>query len=128
MSLARLLLVVALTLSTQAQARPRSAAAARPPTRVGVCVRTRIDSVHQRLDAPDSGSAVELRNGVYGVSYDQVPAVNRSRRGDPVITCLATIPRHCPRGDTRGREYRTTNLRTHESWLLPDSQHMCGGA
>jgi hypothetical protein len=24
--------------------------------------------------------------------------------------------------------YTTTNLRTLDSWTLPDSQHMCGGA
>lgn len=105
------------------------------PTRIGACAMTRVDSVHQRLDdgsSPQglagSGSAVDLANGVYGVSYDQVPAVNRSRRGDPVRVCLVSIPRHCPRGDDRGRAYRTTNLRTHQSWTLPDSQHMCGGA
>jgi hypothetical protein len=41
---------------------------------------------------------------------------------------LVSIPRHCPKGDNRGRVYRTTNLRTHKSWKLPDSEHMCGGA
>ena len=105
-----------------------------PIARVGQCVMTRVTSVHQRLgdehgnSAPGSGSAIELANGVYGVSYDQVRAVNRSRVGDRVRTCLISIPRHCPRGDDRGREYRTTNLRTHQSWTLPDSQHSCGGA
>jgi hypothetical protein len=104
------------------------------PTRVGTCAFTRITGVHQRLvgennrEIPDSGSAVELANGVYGVSYDQVPAVQASRRGDRVITCLVSIPRGCPPGDNRGRLYTTTNLRTEDSWTLPDSQHRCGGA
>ena len=71
---------------------------------------------------------MELANGVYGVSYEQVPAVQASRRGDRVITCLISIPQHCPPGDARGRVYTTTNLRTEESWTLPDSQHRCGGA
>ena len=31
-------------------------------------------------------------------------------------------------GDARGRIYTTTNLRTLESWTMPDSEHQCGGA
>jgi hypothetical protein len=104
------------------------------PTRVGTCAFTRVTGVHQRLEGENhremqgSGSAVELANGVYGVSYEQVPAVQASRRGDRVITCLISIPQRCPPGDARGRVYTTTNLRTEESWTLPDSQHRCGGA
>ncbi len=55
-------------------------------------------------------------------------AVDRSRPGDPVRICLVSIPKHCPPGDNRGRTYKTTNLRTHRAWTLPDSEHMCGGA
>jgi hypothetical protein len=110
--------------------------AARPPVmRVGTCVRTTIGSVTQRLEdgrshrvIPDSGSAVEFANGLYQVSYEQVPAVNQSRRGDPVFVCLMRLPDHCPPGDARGKLYTTTNLRTEESWTLPDSEHGCGGA
>jgi hypothetical protein len=76
----------------------------------------------------DSGSAVEFANGLYQVSYDQVRAVNRSRRGDPVSICLRALPENCPRGDDRGKIYRATNLRTRQSWTLPDSEHSCGGA
>ena len=61
-------------------------------------------------------------------TYEQVAAVNGSRPGDRVITCLVSIPRGCPPGDDRGRLYTTTNLRTEDSWTLPDSQHRCGGA
>ena len=109
-------------------------ALAAPPARVGSCAYSTIARVGQRLvgengrQIPDSGSAVELRNGVYGVSYGQVEAVARSRVGDRVFTCLISIPRRCPPGDARGRMYTTTNLRTEESWTLPDAQHRCGGA
>jgi hypothetical protein len=116
-------------------AQRRRAAVARPPTVPGTCVLTRIREVTQRLEdgithrvIPDSGSAVMLENGVYGVSYSQHEPVNNSRRGDRVYTCLMVIPTGCPPGDARGRIYTTTNLRTQESWTLPDSAHGCGGA
>ena len=51
-----------------------------------------------------------------------------SRPGDVVRVCLVSIPRPCPPGDKRGRVYKTTNLRTHGEWTLPDSEHSCGGA
>jgi len=115
-----------------AQRRARSDPA---PVRVGSCALTRIASVHQRLEdgtthreLAGSGSAVEFANRLYQVSYEQVAAVNESRRGDPVYICLMKLPTHCPPGDTRGKLYTTTNLRTEQSWTLGDSQHMCGGA
>jgi hypothetical protein len=77
---------------------------------------------------PGSGSAVSFENGGDQVSYDTVPAIEHSKTGDPARMCLVSIPRHCPKGDNRGRIYRTTNLRTHQTWKLPDSEHMCGGA
>ena len=104
-------------------------------TRIGQCVPSRIKWVGTRLEdgvtkkpVDGSGSAFSLVNGVYGVSYEQVPAVDRSRRGDPVRVCLAFIPTDCPKGDLRGREYKVTNLRTRQSWRLPDAEHGCGGA
>jgi hypothetical protein len=104
-----------------------------PPARVGECAVTTVESVGFRLEAdgvpiPESGSAIHLANGVYGVSYDRVPAVDASRVGDRVRTCLVSIPQDCPPGDERGREYSSTNERTGRSWTLPDAQHMCGGA
>jgi hypothetical protein len=42
--------------------------------------------------------------------------------------CLVQLPFACPAGDVRGRWYTTTNLRTLESWTLPDAEHGCGGA
>ncbi|MFC6791434.1 hypothetical protein ACFQE0_18520 [Methylobacterium komagatae] len=107
------------------------------PTRVGSCAQSTITSIGTRFSATlmrpkagdfGEGTSVELKNGVYGISYDYVEAIGNSRIGDGVKTCLVSIPKGCPKGDDRGRFYKTTNLRTGESWTLPDSQHMCGGA
>ena len=114
---------------------PAAADPVRGLTRVGQCAKATVKSIGQRLvdgtnnmPVKGSGSAVELSNGVYGVSYEQIPAVDRSRRGDAVRVCLVSLPRNCPKGDDRGREYKVTNLRTRQSWTLPDAEHMCGGA
>jgi hypothetical protein len=109
------------------------ALAAGLPTRLGQCANSTVTSVETRLTdgskpVADSGSAISFANNGYQVSYDQIAAVDTSRIGDPVRLCLVSIPQGCPRGDDRGREYKTTNLRTHRSWTLPDSQHSCGGA
>ena len=105
------------------------------PPRVGPCTDTTIQEVTTRLvDAAtnhpilDSGSAVTFASGGYQVSYDTVAAITQSRPGDKVTMCLVKIPEHCPPGDDRGRVYKTTNLRTRQSWTLPDSEHSCGGA
>lgn len=105
------------------------------PMREGTCVWTSIARVEQRLQEGErgpfiegSGSAVEFANRAYQVSYEEIDAVNKSRSGDAVLMCLVSIPRHCPKGDARGRFYTTTNLRTMQSWTLPDAEHMCGGA
>jgi hypothetical protein len=106
-----------------------AATAANLPRRVGQCVETRVKEVATRLEnMPGSGSAIDFENGGYGVSYEQVPAVDNSRAGDPVTLCLVSIPKGCPPGDNRGRRYRATNKRTGQSWTLPDAEHMCGGA
>jgi hypothetical protein len=105
------------------------AASAEPlPTRVGDCASTTIKEVGTRLDMPGSGSALRFENGGGQVGYDTIPAIDQSRPGDPVRVCLVSVPRNCPKGDDRGRVYRTTNLRTHQNWELADSAHMCGGA
>ncbi|MGA8448470.1 MAG: hypothetical protein WB766_25270 [Roseiarcus sp.] len=105
------------------------------PVRIGQCAKTTVKQVEERLmdgatnqPTPGSGSAIEFANGGYQVSYEQEPAVDRSRPGDPVTMCLVSVPRHCPPGDDRGRMYKTTNLRTRGSWTLPDAEHQCGGA
>jgi len=116
-------------------AAPASAREGRMPRHVGECVVTHVRAVETRLEdgvtheaLAGSGSAVRFTNGGYQVSYETVPAVEASRRGDPVRMCLTSVPQDCPPGDNRGREYRVTNLRTHGSWRLPDAEHMCGGA
>lgn len=112
-----------------------SAEAAGVPTRVGQCAATTISKIGQRLEdsatgkpIAGSGSAVSFANRGYQVSYDQVQEIRHSRRGDHMLMCLVKLPEDCPPGDNRGRIYTTTNLRTLESWTLPDSEHSCGGA
>jgi hypothetical protein len=111
------------------------ALAAGMPKYVGQCDGTRVAKIGTRLmdgstgkPMPGSGSAIDFVNGGYQVSYDQIPAVDGSRPGDPVKICLVSIPKGCPPGDKRGRMYHTTNLRTRGDWTLPDSEHSCGGA
>jgi len=120
----RSLFALALTVLTA------SAVAAGPlPKKVGQCTETTVKSVEYRLvGAPDSGSAISYVNGGYQVSYEAVPAIRASRRGDPIRLCLIELPTDCPPGDERGKIYRATNLRTGKSWELPDSEHGCGGA
>jgi len=106
------------------------------PVRVGTCTITKLASISTRfgdeLKRPlhefDPGSAVSYSNEGYQVSYSYIDAIADSRIGDDVLLCLVSIPEDCPPGDDRGRFYSGTNLRTKGSWLLPDAQHMCGGA
>ena len=71
----------------------------------------------------DTGSRIVFSNGVNQLSHEQLPAVDESRVGDPVLFCLVAAPRPCP----DGKFYKTTNLRSRKSWTLPDAQHDCGG-
>ena len=105
------------------------------PVRVLDCGGSTINHVSDRFGGPVgardyNGSSVRFTNGGGNVSYDVVDAIKTSRVGDPVMICLMFIPDpdKCPPGDTRGRIYTVTNLRTLTSWTLSDSQHMCGGA
>lgn len=107
------------------------------PNRVGQCTSTKIAGISTRFggelkpptdELDTSGSAVTYANEGYQVSYSYIQALADARIGDEVLLCLASIPKNCPKGDDRGRMYSATNLRTKGSWLLPDSQHMCGGA
>jgi uncharacterized protein len=106
------------------------------PRALGQCVTTTITRVMPRLDpghAPnnsdfDSGTAVTFANRGYQVSYERQTALLGSQHGDHVVMCLIAVPHHCPPGDARGRVYATMNLRSRESWSLPDSEHSCGGA
>ena len=121
------LAVVAPALAVPAAAEPM-------PKRVGDCAKTKVSRIETRLIDGDgkpvagSGSAIDLVNGGYQVSYDQVAAIDASRPGDPAEVCLVSVPKGCPKGDHRGKIYKTTNLRTHGEWTLPDAEHSCGGA
>ena len=55
-------------------------------------------------------------------------SIVRSQIFDKVNMCLVEIPKGCPAGDIRGRVYKTTNLRTQESWSLPNDVKSCSGA
>lgn len=74
-----------------------------------------------------TGTSVGFANGFGQVSYDREDAIIRSQVGDPVTICLINRPDNCPPGDDRGNDYETTNERTKETWVLGDTQHICGG-
>lgn len=107
------------------------------PTKVGACTKTTIGKITTRFGDPlkplgpnefDSGSAVEYADDGFQTSYSYNAALEASALGDEVVLCLVSIPRNCPAGDDRGKVYSATNLRTKGSWIMPDSQHTCGGA
>lgn len=107
------------------------------PTRVAQCTVTKIVAITTRFgeelkppanDMDSSGSAVGYANEGRQISYSYIAPLAKSRIGDEVLVCLVSIPKDCPPGDDRGKVYSATNLRTKGSWLLPDAQHMCGGA
>ena len=101
------------------------------PTIILTCGGSVITDIGPRLEGDanfSSGTSVFYKNGGAQVSYDKLPAIINSKRGDHVLICLVFIPEKCPAGDKRGKIYTTTNLRTLESWTVPDSEHSCGGA
>jgi hypothetical protein len=103
----------------------------RLPTHILTCGGSVVTDIGGRLEGDtnfSSGTSVFFENGGSQVSYDKVAAIVTSKKGDHVLICLVFIPSNCPAGDDRGKIYTTTNLRTLESWTLPDSQHSCGGA
>lgn len=106
-----------------------------PPTQINQCANTFIQRIGTRLmdgstgeSITGSGTTAILTNGVYLVSYDEVPQLRVAQAGDKVKLCLLHIPENCPPGDNRGKVYSLLNYRTGGSVNLPDSQHMCGGA
>lgn len=108
------------------------------PKALGYCARTKITALTDRAGDPvkpkppelrsDNGIVMDYANGVHCVSYEYDAQAAQARVGDEVLVCLSSIPRNCPPGDDRGRFYSATDVRTGGSWMLPDSQHMCGGA
>ncbi len=106
------------------------------PASVGQCSVTHIKTLTTRLGddplataPPEGGSAATFVNGGSAVSYDRDAGLAASMVGDPVVLCLMSIPRDCPEGDLRGRVYYGVNLRFENAWwVLPDAEHLCGGA
>jgi uncharacterized protein len=109
--------------------------------KVGECTLSTISELGPRLCTPDdndkcpenmpfddSGNSINAANGMYGISYDRIPALEKSKLGDTVLLCLKSIPKNCPKDDDRGYFWTWKNLRTGGKWELPDAQHMCGGA
>jgi len=110
------------------------ALSAPPPTQIGKCTDTFIEQVSTRSSAgsrrsvPGSSTSVNLTNGIYLVSYDEITPLKKFKVGEKVKLCLLSIPRDCPPADNRGRTYRLLSYRTRQSVKLPNSQHSCGGA
>ena len=104
------------------------------PQKIGDCAVTHIAQLTTRFGDPlegadaGQGTAIGFANKGWQVSYDAVDGLYDAQVGDPVVMCLVSIPRDCPRGDDRGRYYYSLDTRTGGTWSLPDSQHSCGGA
>jgi hypothetical protein len=101
------------------------------PAHILTCGGSVIAEIGPRLEGDtdfSSGTSVFFKNGGTQVSYERIEAIINSKKGDHVLICLVFIPKNCPEGDTRGKIYTTTNLRTLASWTAQDSQHSCGGA
>lgn len=106
------------------------------PAKVGECADTTITSITDRYGADltpgsskkgsDSGTIVRFSNSGVQVSLAKERAIARSQVFDKVNMCLVEIPKDCPAGDVRGRVYKTTNLRTGESWSLANDVRNCG--
>jgi uncharacterized protein len=106
------------------------------PAAIGQCAVTHIATLTTRFgDDPlatasaDGGAAATFVNGGSAVSYERDPGLAASTVGDPAVLCLMSIPRDCPEGDLRGRVYYGVDLNFESAWwVLPDSEHLCGGA
>lgn len=106
------------------------------PAKVGECADTTITSITDRSGADltpagskkgsDAGTIVRFSNSGVQVSLVKERAIARSQIFDKVNMCLVEVPKDCPAGDSRGRVYKTTNLRTGESWNLANDVRGCG--
>ncbi len=106
------------------------------PSKVGECADTTITSITDRFGADltpskkgsEKGTFIRFSNSGVQVSLVKESAIVRSQVFDKVNMCLVDIPKGCQPGDNRGRVYKTTNLRTKESWSLANDIKSCGGA
>jgi hypothetical protein len=106
------------------------------PNKVGECADTTITSITDRYGedlatrakrGTDPGTIVRFSNSGVQVSMRRENGIVRSQVFDKVNMCLVDIPKECP-NDLRGRVYKTTNLRTKETWSLANDIKNCGGA
>jgi hypothetical protein len=105
------------------------------PRKVGECAETTITSITDRYGedlsarakkGDDPGTIVRFSNSGAQVSLRRENSIVHSQVFDKVNMCLVEVPKECP-NDLRGRVYRTTNLRTKESWSLANDVKSCGG-
>ena len=71
------------------------------PTTLLTCGGSIITDIGPRLEGDtdnSSGTSVFFKNRGSQVSYDKVPAILRSKKGDHVLICLVFVPKHCPAG------------------------------
>jgi hypothetical protein len=104
-----------------------------PPTTQPTCEETTVREVGARLTSEGkpvwgSGVSIVFENGVYLTSYDNLLVVENQRPGDKVRLCLLEVPVGCPPGDDRGWKYSVYDYTQNETYVMFNSQHMCGGA
>jgi hypothetical protein len=107
------------------------------PGKVGECADTTITAITdlrgqdlspRAKKGTDPGTIIRFSNSGVQASLRRENSIFHSQIFDKVNMCLVEIPKNCPAGDVRGRVYRTTNLRTKESWSLASDVRGCGGA
>jgi hypothetical protein len=115
---------------------PNTERISKMPNKVGECADTTITSITDRYGedltarpkkGADPGTIVRFSNSGAQVSMHRENSIVHSQVFDKVNMCLVQVPADCP-NDIRGRVYRTTNLRTRESWSLANDVKSCGGA
>lgn len=128
---------LAIVAAMPAQAAPRAVLSmmTHRPEHVGQCFSTQVRQVTFRLfdeavrrPVLGSGSKILFADGHENVAYDQIPAIDASRPGDPARLCVRSLPSGCPAGDSRGIVYTVRNIRTGQHWVSSDSAHACDGA
>ena len=104
------------------------------PAKVGECFDTTITAITDRYGedlsprakrGADPGTIIRFSNSGVQVSLKRENAIMHSQIFDKVNMCLVEVPKECP-SDLRGRVYRTTNLRTKETWSLANDIKSCG--
>ena len=98
------------------------------------CSDTTVKQVSSRLVDPstgpmwESGASVSFANGVVLTAYNTPTVVRNERTGDKVQVCLVAVPKVCPPGDDRGKEYSVYDYQQKASYTMANSEHTCGGA